>query len=122
MKRPYCSRTCCATAVKNALKIKELNPNAKISILYRDVRTYGLMESYYAKARNQGILFVKYEPEENRKSKVMGRVFHFLYGPNLKEKMEIKPDLLVLSVATISRENEELATMLKVPETAEGFF
>ena len=52
--RPYCSRTCCATAVKNALKIKQLNPHAQIYILYRDMRTYGLMESYYARARRRG--------------------------------------------------------------------
>src|SRR4030042_6518887 len=71
--RPSCSRTCCATAVKNALKIKELNPNAKISILYRDMRTYGLLESYYAKARNEGIMFIKYEPEEKPEAKQDGQ-------------------------------------------------
>jgi heterodisulfide reductase subunit A len=121
--RPYCSRTCCATAVKNALKIKELNPNAKISILYRDMRTYGLMESYYAKARNQGILFVKYEPEEKPEVKIDGQTLSISFSDRiLKEKVELKPDLLILSAATIARENEELATMLRVPRTADGFF
>jgi heterodisulfide reductase subunit A-like polyferredoxin len=121
--RPYCSRTCCATAVKNALKIKELNPNAKISILYRDMRTYGLMESYYAKARNQGIIFIKYEPEEKPEVKKDGQILSISFMDRiLKERVEIKPDLLILSAATIPRENEELATMLKVPRTAEGFF
>jgi len=121
--RPYCSRTCCATAVKNALKIKELNPHAKITILYRDMRTYGLLESYYAKARNVGILFAKYEPEEKPEVKKDGEILTVSFMDRiLKEKMEVKPDLLVLSTATIPRENEELATMLKVPRTAEGFF
>jgi heterodisulfide reductase subunit A-like polyferredoxin len=121
--RPNCSRTCCATAVKNALKLKELNPNANISILYRDMRTYGLAESYYAKAREQGIMFIRYELEEKPEVKKNGQdlTVSFL-DRNLKERMEIKPDLLVLSAATISRENEELATMLKVPRTMEGFF
>jgi heterodisulfide reductase subunit A len=121
--RPYCSRTCCATAVKNALKIKELNPQAKITVLYRDMRTYGLMESYYAKARNQGVLFVKYEPEEKPEVKMDGQTLSISFNDRiLKEKVEVKPDLLILSAATIPRENEELATMLKVPRTAEGFF
>jgi len=121
--RPYCSRTCCAAAVKNALKIKELNPDAQISILYRDMRTYGLLESYYAKARNEGIMFIKYEPEEKPEVKKDGQSLSISFMDRiLKERMEIKPDLLVLSVATIPRENEELATMLKVPRTAEGFF
>jgi heterodisulfide reductase subunit A-like polyferredoxin len=121
--RPNCSRTCCATAIKNALKIKERNPNANISILYRDIRTYGLAESYYAKAREQGILFIRYEPEEKPEVKKEGKdlVVSFM-DRILREKMEIKPDLLILSAATIPRENEELATMLKVPRTMEGFF
>ena len=121
--RPNCSRTCCATAVKNALKIKELNPNANISILYRDVRTYGLAESYYAKAREQGIMFIRYEPEEKPEVKKDGQDLTVSFLDRiLRERMEIKPDLLVLSAATIPRENEELATMLKVPRTMEGFF
>jgi heterodisulfide reductase subunit A-like polyferredoxin len=109
--------------VKNALKIKELNPDAKISILYRDIRTYGLAESYYAKARNKGILFIRYEPEEKPEVKKNGKGLTVSFIDRiLKERMEINPDLLVLSAATIPRENEELATMLKVPRTAEGFF
>jgi heterodisulfide reductase subunit A-like polyferredoxin len=121
--RPNCSRTCCATAVKNALKIKELNPNANISILYRDVRTYGLAESYYAKAREEGIMFIRYEPEEKPEVRKDEKDLAVSFLDRiLREKMEIKPDLLVLSAATIPRENEELATMLKVPRTMEGFF
>jgi heterodisulfide reductase subunit A len=121
--RPYCSRICCATAVKNALKIKKLNPNAKITILYRDMRTYGLLESYYAKARNEGVMFIKYEPEEKPVVKKDGGALSVSCMDRiLREEIEIKPDLLVLSAATIPRENEELATMLKVPRTAEGFF
>jgi heterodisulfide reductase subunit A-like polyferredoxin len=87
------------------------------------MRTYGLAESYYAKAREQGIMFIRYEPEEKPEVKKDGQslVVSFL-DRTLKERMEIKPDLLVLSAATIPRENEELATMLKVPRTAEGFF
>ena len=69
--RPNCSRTCCATAVKNALKIKELNPGTEVTVL---TATYGrTAEPYYAKAREQGVLFVRYEPEENLKSERMGK-------------------------------------------------
>ncbi|OGL45396.1 MAG: hypothetical protein A2W05_08960, partial [Candidatus Schekmanbacteria bacterium RBG_16_38_10] len=62
--RPYCSRVCCTEAIKNALKIKEINPEARIAILYRDIRTYGLKEGYYTKAREMGILFIRYEKEK----------------------------------------------------------
>ena len=121
--RPYCSRTCCATAVKNGLKIKELNPNAAVYILYRDMRTYGLLESYYARAREEGILFVKYELDGKPGVKKDGETLSVSFIDRvLKEEIRVVPDLLVLSAATIPRENEELATMLKVPRTAEGFF
>jgi heterodisulfide reductase subunit A len=121
--RPYCSRTCCASAVKNALKIKELNPDARIYVLYRDMRTYGFLESYYARARKEGILFVRYDPEEKPEVKRNGQGLSIFFTDRiLKERIELEPDLLVLSTATIPRQNEELATLLKVPRTAEGFF
>jgi tungsten-dependent benzoyl-CoA reductase-related protein bamE len=47
--RTYCSRVCCAQAIKNALKIKEKNPDSNVYILYKDVRAYGFNEAYYKK-------------------------------------------------------------------------
>jgi heterodisulfide reductase subunit A len=121
--RPYCSRTCCATAVKNALRIRQLNPKTRIYILYRDMRTYGLMESYYAKARAEGILFVKYDPEGKPEVTKDGDRLSVAFTDRiLKERLDLQPDLVVLSSATVPRQNEELATLLKVPRTAEGFF
>jgi heterodisulfide reductase subunit A-like polyferredoxin len=65
---PYCSRVCCADAVKNALKIKALAAETHVYVLYRDIRTYGFKESYYTKARQQGVVFVRYD--EDRKPEV----------------------------------------------------
>ncbi len=59
----YCARTCCTTALKNALKLKELQPNAQITILFKDMRTYGFRERLYTEARRQGILFLRYDDE-----------------------------------------------------------
>ncbi|HAY39110.1 MAG TPA: heterodisulfide reductase, partial [Desulfobacteraceae bacterium] len=61
---PNCSRICCQSAVKNALNIKKLNPDAEIYVLYRDIRTYGMLEEYYTEARKQGVLFFRYDPED----------------------------------------------------------
>ncbi len=121
--RPNCSRTCCATAVKNALKIKELNPSAEITVLYRDVRTYGLSEPYYAKARELGVLFVRYEPEEPPEVKKDGQNLTVSFLDKvIRERMNVTPDLLVLSAATLPRDNEDIASVLKLPRTLEGFF
>jgi len=122
-KHPSCSRTCCATAVKNALKLKKLNPAMNIRILYRDVRTYGFLETYYTQARREGIIFVRYDPEESPEVKKEGETLLLSFEDKiLKERMTLKPDLIVLSSASIPRENKELANLLKVPRTAEGFF
>jgi heterodisulfide reductase subunit A-like polyferredoxin len=122
-KHPSCSRTCCATAVKNALKLKKLNPAMNIRILYRDIRTYGFLETYYTQARREGIVFVRYDAEESPEVKKEGETLLISFEDKiLKERMTLKPDLIVLSSASIPRENKELANLLKVPRTAEGFF
>ena len=96
--RPYCSRVCCAEAVKNAIAVKALNPGARVVVLYRDMRTYGLLEEHYAQARKTGILFLRYD--EKRPPEVMqenGRLNLALESPVLGERLSFRPDLLVLS-------------------------
>ncbi len=121
--RPYCSRVCCAEAVKNALSIKALNPTTRVIILYRDMRMYGFLEEHYARARHAGIRFVRYE--EKRKPQVSaanGALEVTAYSPVLRESVSFHPDLLVLSTATVPADTAQLAATLKVPRTTDGFF
>ncbi len=60
----YCSRICCQDAMKNAIAIREKFPDSRVFILYRDIRTYGLREKFYEKARNLGVVFVRYDVHE----------------------------------------------------------
>jgi len=60
---PYCSRVCCNQAVKNALAILEHNPQCRIYVLHRDIRTYGFYERMYLKAREAGVLFLRFSPD-----------------------------------------------------------
>ncbi|MHB1420022.1 MAG: FAD-dependent oxidoreductase, partial [Bacillota bacterium] len=62
--RRYCSRTCCAQSLKNALAIKKLSPETQVVVLNRDIRTYGFMEQYYKEAREAGVLFIAYEDDQ----------------------------------------------------------
>ncbi len=120
---PNCSRTCCATAVKNALKLKELRPETEVTVLYRDVRTYGLAEPYYAEAREKGVLFVRYEPEEKPEVRREGDALKVAFTDKvIRERIEIAPDLVVLSSATHPRNNDEVAGVLKLQRTLDGFF
>ena len=121
--RPYCSRVCCQEAVKNALAIKALNPDARVVILYRDMRMYGLLEEHYTRARRAGVHFMRYE--ETRKpqaSAANGDLEVTAYSPVLRESVSFHPDLLVLSTATTPADTAGLAAALKIPRTTDGFF
>ena len=123
--RPYCSRFCCVTAIKNAVLIKENDPEANVWILHRDLMAYGVeFEDYYRKAMQLGVRFVRYSldslPEVIMDGEVEGvRVRHQLMG----KQMELPSDMVVLSTPLVPREeNAEISKMLKVPLSSEGFF
>lgn len=123
--KPYCSRICCSMAIKNALKIKELKPNANIFILYRDIRTYGFRELYYKKAREAGVIFIKYEKDTPPEVADIEGVLDSIkvYSPDLREPLKIKTDLLVLSTGMdAGYHNPMISDMLKVPLNADGFY
>ena len=121
--RPYCSRVCCSNAIKNALRIKALNPQATVFILYRDIRTYGFLEDYYTKARKAGVIFIRYDLENKPKVTLEKRGLRVsVFDPSLKETVLINPDLIALSSAIIPRENDELTNIMKLQRTPEDFF
>ncbi len=124
--QPYCSRVCCAQALKNAIALKERRPEAEIYILYRDVRSYGLQERYYRRARELGVLFVRYDPESNVPQVTVApdnALELRVVDPVLGEEIELRPDLLALSVGMAPQADAAtLAAMLKVPLNADGFF
>ena len=62
--RPYCNKVCCAHSVENAIKLKVMNPQRDVYILYRDMMTYGFREDYYLEASNRKIIFIRYEAED----------------------------------------------------------
>jgi heterodisulfide reductase subunit A len=121
---PNCARICCGQAIKNALKIKEVDPAAEIIVLYKDIRTYGMKEDCYRESASKGTLFINYTDE--RKPRVAidnGRLSVVFWDPTLREEVAFEPDLLVLSAATVPNPgNKHLAEMLKVPLTKDGFF
>jgi heterodisulfide reductase subunit A len=122
--REYCSRICCSMAVKNALKIKELKPEANVYVLYRDVRTYGLKEKFYREARKKGVTFIRYEKDKKPLVEKEGNDLKVtVYNPNIQKHIVLRPDNLVLSASYLpSQDNAELAKILKVPMTKDNFF
>ena len=119
--RKYCSRICCMTAIKNAIAIKELNPEAKVHILYRDIQAYGTEnEAMYQRSKELGVRYIKYDLErlpEVEDGAV--RVYHDLLGRELR----LRYDLVVLSTPLIAGEdNVAISKLLRVTIDANKFF
>jgi heterodisulfide reductase subunit A len=92
-------------------------------ILYRDIRAYGFKEDYYSRARDEGVLFIRYDVDEKPKVSVEEGALTIATGdPVLGEEITIKPDVLVLSSAIVPNENEDLPRLLKLPVGQDGFF
>jgi heterodisulfide reductase subunit A-like polyferredoxin len=134
----FCSRLCCTTALKNALKVKELNPKADVTILYRDIRTYGFKERVYTQARAAGIRFIHFdfdrkpeiqigEPASETHARTgaldQPRLTVCVWERVLGRELQLAPDLLILSTPVVAPQGtRELASRLKLPIDMDGFF
>jgi len=121
--RPYCSRICCTKAVVNALAIKERNPNARVTVLYREMRTYGFREDAYRLAREKGVVFLRYElPDKPQVTAGPEGLTVRLVEPIAGQEVVLPAGLLVLSTGIEPNDNRALAEALGVPVDAYGFF
>jgi heterodisulfide reductase subunit A len=120
----YCARICCTSALKNALILKQRHPSAKVTVIYKDIRTYGFKERLYDKALEAGVMFVRYE--SSRPPVVAtesGRPVIRVYEEILGKDIELAPDYLVLSTPVVPPSAaRELSGCLKVPVDMDGFF
>ncbi len=121
---PYCSRVCCSKAVKNAIRIKEIHPRARVFILYRDLRTYGLKEIYYKKARELGVQFIRYDSDRKPEVTPGGEGLRItVFDQNLKANLALEVDFLALAAAIRPHpQSQDIARVFKLPFDADGFF
>ncbi len=120
----YCSRICCSQAVKNALKIKDSNPNAEVYILYRDIRTYAMKELKYREARDKGVTFIRFDVDRKPiVEETDGTLQITVFDTIMNSDIVIRPDMLVLSSAIRPQADaSRVASNLKLPLTQDGFF
>jgi heterodisulfide reductase subunit A len=123
--RPYCSRICCNTALKNAQILKEINPDMDVYILYRDLLTHGVESSALElDAKMKGVKLIRYRAE-NPPEVTSGddAVVVKVFSPTVNEEMILRADLVVLSTPLVPRgEASELSGMLGLPLDSLGFF
>ena len=126
--RNYCSRVCCSHSVKNALKLKKINPELDIHIIFRDIRTYGLMEDYYREAADNNVKFIRYEPENKPRVEEVtegggNKLRVIVNDPVLNRELAIDADMVALAAAVIpAADSQDVARMFKVTMNPDGFF
>jgi len=126
--RNYCSRVCCSESIKNALKLKEINPEMDVYILFRDIRTYGMLEDYYREASAKDVRFIRYEPEnppqveaaeEEGRPVLQVSLMDYVLGMELA----IGADIVTLAAAVVPREdNKDISQQFKVSLGPDDFF
>ncbi len=125
--RPYCSKICCTESLRQAIDLKARKPELKIYFLYRDLRSYGLREELYTRARSLGVTFIRYPVEEkpvvesikeNGAEKLTIKVRDHVLG----RIVQFTVDYLNLATAIIPKGQKELAHLFNVPLNEDGFF
>ncbi len=122
----YCSRVCCTNTMKNAIRLKLFNPNCNVTVLYKNIITYGFREEYYTEARRLGVIFVRYtddEPPQIIPTPDGERVTVKVRDSALNRWLDLRADIVPLSMSiTPSEGSAKLAEILRVPLSSEGFF
>jgi heterodisulfide reductase subunit A len=121
--RPYCSKICCTSSLKSAIRLREINPSLNVYIVYRDMRPYGLREDLYREARSKGIFFLRYDSEKDLDvSKAENHTEVTLMDTTLRRRIRLNPDLLVLASAIVPEKDNPLAKFYKLTQNEDGFF
>ncbi len=121
--RPYCSRNCCTASVSQAIAIKESHPDTQVYIVYRDIRTYGEREYLYKKAREKGVIFIRYSLDRKPVvTETKDRLEVAVFDPILQRDLIIGADFINLATAIVPAKNDTLASLYKLPLNSENFF
>ena len=120
----YCSRVCCTNTMKNAIRLKLFNPSCQVSVLYKNIVTYGFREEYYNETRRLGVVFIRYTDEKPPEVVIKdNQLFVQVYDLTLDRWLDLPADLIPMSMSIAPAEgSQQLAQMLRVPLSSEGFF
>jgi heterodisulfide reductase subunit A-like polyferredoxin len=122
--KEYCSRVCCTNTMKNAIRLKLFNPNCRVSVLYKNIVTYGFREEYYTEARRLGVVFIRYTDDAPPEIKNAGKRLEVRARDLALDRwLSLPADMVTLSMPIVPSEGTaELAKILRVPLASEGFF
>ncbi len=120
---PQCSKVCCITAIKQAIELREMFPDAQIYCFYMDLRLFGKkFEDFYTKAqRDHGIIFIRgrvSEVNENIDGKIIIKAEDTLIGKPLKVTLDL---LVLMAGMTGNADSCKLANMMRLHVDSDSF-
>jgi heterodisulfide reductase subunit A len=122
---PYCSRLCCSEAIKNAIVVKDRWPLTEVTILYRDIRSYGFLEDYYLQAKEKGIRFIPYAADRPPRLTAprRGPLQLALWDELLFREMQLQAEYVILSAGIEpGTDSAKISQLLGLQRSQEGFF
>ncbi len=120
----YCTGFCCMYSIKEAILIKEHEPETEIYILYMDMRTpFKGFEEFYRRARDLGITFIRGRPSEMIENPETHNIIIRADDTILGEPIEIEAEMVILSTAGVPNSGtDDLARILHITRGTDGFF
>ena len=95
---PYCSAVCCTVSLKQAMMVKEANPEAAVYVIYKDIRTPGQSEEVYREAQRKGVVFIRRDEDYPKISESGGKLAIETKDMTLNDTVEIDElDMVVLA-------------------------
>lgn len=120
--REKCSRVCCNIGIRQAIRARQLNPEANITVLFRELYLGGIGEAYENElilARKLGITFFRYRTE---RPPVIGDQTVDILDTLTGVPLRVPFDRVVLSMPLVPRDNtQSLAALLGLPMDDDGF-
>jgi heterodisulfide reductase subunit A len=120
--REHCSRICCNTGIRQAIRAKQLSPDANITVFFRDLYLGGIGEVYEAElmeARKQGVTFFRYRRDQ---TPVIGDKTVDVFDTLTGEAVRVPFDRVVLTMPLVPPEDTKtLAALLGLPQDEGGF-
>ncbi|MFH1685920.1 MAG: FAD-dependent oxidoreductase [bacterium] len=118
---PYCSAVCCRVSLKQAMYVREQLPETKVYVIYKDIRSPGQYELFYAHAQNDDAIFLT-KGEIASVAKTNGSITVDVTDTILGEDITIEADMVVLATGMVptTKVDGQIGFLDPVPEVVEG--
>jgi len=97
----YCSSVCCLATLKHVAYVREQNPDAKVYLVYKDMRTPGLYEQFSDAAQAHPLNFFTFGEVVSVEKGSSDRLAVTVQGSVLGETILVQVDLVVLATGMV---------------------